>query len=210
MLETYQIYYLNINYQISFEGKEKCFPFVEKRVMHIKSIAVFCGSKTGNNPLFEQHTNELGYLLAENNITVIYGGGNKGLMAAIANSALEKKGKVIGIIPKVLTDWEHQHDGLTELHIVETMHIRKQMLYEKCDAAIILPGGYGTLDEFFEMLTWNQLSIHNKRIFFLNTAGFYDPLIEHIKKMQEEGFLYGKHEEKMTMLKEPADLLKYL
>ncbi|RYY70211.1 MAG: TIGR00730 family Rossman fold protein [Chitinophagaceae bacterium] len=178
--------------------------------MEINSIAVFCGSKSGNNPLFEEHTKQLGYLLAEKNIRVIYGGGNKGLMAVVANAALEKKGKVIGIIPKVLTNWEHQHDGLTELHIVETMHTRKQMLYEKCDAAIILPGGYGTLDEVFELLTWNQLSIHDKKIFFLNTAGFYDPLILHIKHMQQEGFLYGNHEEKMTILKEPDELLSFI
>jgi len=178
--------------------------------MSIQSIAIFCGSKTGNNPLFEAHTRELGHLLATQNISVIYGGGNKGLMAAVANAALEKNGKVIGIIPKLLSDWEHQHDGLTELLVVETMHIRKQMLYEKCDAAIILPGGYGTLDEVFEMLTWNQLNIHDKRIFFLNSGNFYDHLIAHIMQMQEEGFLYEHPETKMTVLNEPADLLKYL
>src|SRR5436305_842572 len=115
--------------------------------MVIRSIAVFCGSKSGNNPLFEAHTKQLGHLLAENDITLIYGGGNKGLMGAIANSMLEKGAKVIGIIPKMLSDLEHKHEGLTELTIVDTMHIRKQMLYEKCDAAIILPGGYGTMDE---------------------------------------------------------------
>lgn len=176
----------------------------------IRSIAVFCGSKTGINPLFEQQTKELGHLLAENNVTVIYGGGNKGLMAAVANAALEKKGKVIGIIPKILCGWEHQHDGLTELLVVETMHLRKQLLYEKCDAAIILPGGYGTLDEVFEMLTWNQLEIHNKKIFFLNSGNFYDHLIAHIAMMQSQSFLYGPSEEKMTVLNEPSELLKYL
>jgi uncharacterized protein (TIGR00730 family) len=178
--------------------------------MNIRSIAVFCGSKTGNNPLFEAHTKELGYLLAEKNITIIYGGGNKGLMAAVANAALERNGKVIGIIPKVLSEWEHQHNGLTELTIVDTMHIRKQMLYEKCDAAIILPGGFGTLDEVFEMLTWNQLSIHNKKIFIMNSGGFYDHLVAHIKLMQEEDFLYGHPDEQMTMLSDPASLLEYL
>ena len=176
----------------------------------IKSIDVFCGSKTGNNPLFEEHTRELGYLLAEKNITIIYGGGNKGLMAAVANAALEKNGKVIGIIPKVLTNSEHQHDGLTELHIVEDMHSRKIMLYEKCDAAIILPGGFGTLDEVFEILTWNQLRIHNKKIFILNSDGFYDHLITHIKMMAKENFLYGDPCETMTILNEPKDLLKYI
>lgn len=178
--------------------------------MSINAIAVFCGSKTGANPLFEVHTNELGELLAENNVTVIYGGGNKGLMAAVANAALKKNGKVIGIIPKVLRDWEHQHEGLTELHIVETMHLRKQMLYEKCDAAIILPGGYGTMDEVFEMLTWNQLSIHNKKIFFLNSDGFYDHLIAHMQRMHQEGFLYGDPLEKMTVLSDPEELILYL
>ena len=178
--------------------------------MAIKAIDIFCGSKSGNNPLFEQHTTELGHILAENNITIVYGGGNKGLMAAVANAALDKNGKVIGIIPRVLRDSEHQHEGLTELHIVETMHHRKEMLYEKCDAAIILPGGYGTLDEVFEILTWNQLRIHSKKIFFLNSGGFYDHLIAHIQKMQQEGFLYVPPNETMTILNEPTELLQYL
>ena len=178
--------------------------------MTIRSIAVFCGSKTGNNPLFETDARVLGLLLAAKNITVIYGGGNKGLMAAVANSVLENNGKVIGIIPKVLTDWEQQHDGLTELLVVETMHVRKQILYEKADAAIILPGGYGTLDEVFEMLTWNQLNIHDKKIFFLNSGGFYDHLVAHIKLMNQEGFLYDHPDTKMTVLTEPSELLKYL
>lgn len=178
--------------------------------MAIKAIDVFCGSKAGNNPLFEAHTSQLGYLLAQNNITVIYGGGNKGLMAAVANATLEKNGKVIGIIPKLLSEWEHQHNGLTELHIVENMHSRKELLYEKCDAAIILPGGYGTLDEVFEILTWNQLRIHNKKIFILNSGGFYDHMIAHIQMMFSEGFLYGDPYETMTILNEPQELLQYL
>ena len=178
--------------------------------MAINAIDVFCGSKAGNNPLFEDHTTQLGYILAQNNITVIYGGGNKGLMAAVANAALEKNGKVIGIIPKVLSEWEHQHNGLTELHIVENMHNRKELLYEKCDAAIVLPGGYGTLDEVFEILTWNQLRIHNKKIFILNSGGFYDNMIAHIQMMFKEGFLYGDPYETMTILNEPQELLQYL
>lgn len=178
--------------------------------MSIKAIAVFCGSKSGSNPVFESHTRELGKIFAERNITVIYGGGNKGLMGAIANSSLEANGKVIGIIPKMLSDLEHQHEGLSELTVVDTMHARKQMLYEKCDAALILPGGFGTMDEVFEMLTWNQLSIHDKKIFFLNSGGFYDHLIAHIQKMEEEDFLYGQPDEKMTVLKTPQELLPYL
>src|SRR5436190_23916163 len=114
--------------------------------MQIKSLAVFCGSKSGHNPLFEAHAKTLGHILAEKNITLIYGGGNKGIMGAVANAVLAKNGKVTGIIPQLLTDREHSHQGITELIVVDNMHVRKKMLYEKCDAAIILPGGFGTLD----------------------------------------------------------------
>ena len=178
--------------------------------MQLHSIAVFCGSKPGKNSLFESHTRELGHWLANNNITLIYGGGNKGLMGTIANAVLEKNGKVIGIIPEILSDREHSHHGLTELLVVETIHIRKQLLYEKCDAAVILPGGYGTLDEVFEMLTWNQLNIHDKKIFFMNTGGFYNHLVDHIRRMQDEDFLYDHPDNKIKVLNEPAELLKYI
>lgn len=175
--------------------------------MIIKSLAVFCGSKEGNNPLFCEHARQLGYLLAQKNITLIYGGSNKGIMGAVANAVLEKRGKVIGIIPKILTEWEHQHIGLTELHEVTDMHSRKRMLYEKCDAALILAGGYGTMDELFEMLTWNQLSIHDKKIIILNTSGFYDHLILHLKAMEDQNFLYHKIVDKLTIIPSPEELV---
>jgi uncharacterized protein (TIGR00730 family) len=178
--------------------------------MAITSLAVFCGSKSGNNILFEQHATLLGNLLAEKKITLIYGGGNKGIMGAVANAVLEKNGKVVGIIPQLLTDREHSHRGITELIVVENMHVRKKMLYEKCDAAIILPGGFGTLDELFEMLTWNQLSIHNKEIYILNTAGFYNHLLAHAKQMQQENFLYDNIEERIKVLNQPNELAAYL
>lgn len=178
--------------------------------MAIQSLAVFCGSKSGNNIVFEKHATALGHLLAEKNITVIYGGGNKGIMGAIANAALEKNGKVTGIIPQLLTDREHSHQSITALIVVDDMHSRKKLLYEKCDAAIILPGGFGTLDELFEMLTWNQLSIHDKKIFILNSTGFYDHLLAHAKKMQEEGFLYDDIAERITVLAKPEDLMPWL
>jgi uncharacterized protein (TIGR00730 family) len=178
--------------------------------MAIKSLAVFCGSKNGNNPLFATHAKKLGHILAEKNITLIYGGGNKGIMGAVANAVLEKNGKVTGIIPQLLTDREHSHHGITELIVVEDMHIRKKMLYEKCDAAIILPGGFGTLDELFEMLTWNQLSIHSKEIYILNTAGFYTHLLAHAAVMQTENFLYDKLEDRTTILTSPEELLAFL
>ena len=174
--------------------------------MSINSLAVFCGSKNGSNPLFIEHAKELGHLLADKGITLVYGGSSKGIMGVVANAVLEKRGRVIGVMPKVLVDWEHKHIGLTELHEVADMHVRKAMLYEKCDAAIILPGGYGTLDEFFEMLTWNQLSIHDKKIFVLNSGGFYDHLILHMKKMEEEGFLYDKITSRMTIINSPSEI----
>ncbi len=174
--------------------------------MAINSLAVFCGSKAGSNPLFCEHAKQLGYMLAQKNITLIYGGGNKGIMGTVANAVLEKNGKVIGIIPKILTEWEHQHLGITELHEVEDMHIRKRMLYEKCDAALVLPGGYGTMDELFEMLTWNQLNIHDKKIIILNTSGFYDHLIMHLKAMEEMNFLYHKIIDRLTIVSTPQEL----
>ena len=173
--------------------------------MTIKSLAVFCGSKPGINPIYLEHARQLGYIIAKKDLTLVYGGSNKGVMGTVANAVLEKKGRVIGIMPKVLMEWEHQHMGLTELHEVADMHVRKAMLYEKCDAAIILAGGYGTLDEFFEMLTWNQLSIHNKQIFVLNSDGFYDNLILHLKKMEEEGFLYDTILKRLTILDNPEE-----
>ncbi|MGB4843611.1 MAG: TIGR00730 family Rossman fold protein [Ferruginibacter sp.] len=178
--------------------------------MQINSLAVFCGSKSGNNPLFEEQAKALGHLLASRKINLVYGGGNKGIMGAVSNAVLEKGGKVIGIIPEILKDREHHHEGITELIIVENMHTRKKMLYERCDAAIILPGGYGTMDEFFEMLTWNQLSIHDKKIFILNTAGFYNQLFAFAKTMEDQGFLYDKIEDKLVVLEKALDLLPYL
>ena len=133
--------------------------------MSIQSLAVFCGSKNGSNPLFVQHAIELGKLLAKNNITLIYGGANIGIMGAIADSTMNNGGKVVGIIPKVLVDWERKHEEITELIITEDMHDRKKIIYERSDAVLVLPGGFGTLDELFETITWNQLSIHEKHVF---------------------------------------------
>lgn len=175
--------------------------------MSIQSLSVFCGSKNGNNPLFCEHAKQIGYLLAEKNIALIYGGGNKGIMGTVANAVLEKGGKVIGIMPRILAIPEHQHQGLTEMLEVEDMHIRKRLLYEKCDAALVLPGGFGTMDEFFEMLTWNQLNIHDKKIFILNTSGFYDHLISFLHTMEYDGFLYSKIVDCLKIISSPEELI---
>lgn len=178
--------------------------------MSIKAIAVFCGSKNGNNPLFVEHAIALGKILAKNDIMLIYGGGSKGIMGAIADTVMQNKGTVTGVIPEILVEWEHQHKNITELIVVDNMHTRKKKLYELCDAAVILPGGLGTLDELFEMMTWNQLSIHNKRIFFINSDGFYDHLIHHMQSLEDNGFLYDKLKDRITILSEPAELNQYL
>ena len=174
--------------------------------MAITSLAVFCGSKEGKNPLYCDHARLLGYMLAQKNITLIYGGSSKGIMGAVANAVIEKKGKVIGIMPKLLTDLEHSHYGLSELHETEDMHSRKKMMYAKADAALIMPGGYGTMDELFEMLTWNQLNIYSKKIFILNSGGFYDHLIAHFKKMEDDNFLSKKFEEQVAIISTPQEL----
>ena len=168
-----------------------------------KSVAVFCGSKNGSDPIYEQHAKELGKLLAEHKITIVYGGGNTGLMGAVANAALEYGGKVIGVIPEVLKDREHHHKGITELHIVTDMHTRKKKMYELSDAAIVLPGGNGTLDEMFEMATWNALTIHDKKIILLNTAGFYNNLVAHINSMQVNGFLHDNWRKMLAIYDTP-------
>ena len=160
--------------------------------MKPKAVTIFCGSKSGNHPSFENEAKAIGALLADMGIQMVYGGGNKGLMGAVANGCLDKGGKVIGIMPKLLLEWEAQHKGLTELIVTETMHERKLLLYEKGDAAIVLPGGLGTFDELFEMLVWNNLSIHDKKIVLYNFEGFYDPLVAMINRMEEEDFLYER------------------
>ena len=178
--------------------------------MKINSLAVFCGSKKGNNPIYTEHATELGKILATNNITLIYGGGSTGMMGAVADAVMENSGKVIGIIPQKLVDWEHQHENITELSIVEDMHVRKKKMYELCDAAIILPGGVGTLDELFEMVTWNQLSIHDKKIYILNSGNFFDLLLKHIEVMETQGFLYESVTKRITVLDDPKQFVQYI
>lgn len=178
--------------------------------MKIQSLAIFCGSRTGSNPTYAQHAIEMGNIIAENNLTLIFGGGKNGLMGAVADTVMAKGGTVRGVIPQVLIEWEHQHDNISELLVVDDMHVRKRKLYELCDAALILPGGFGTLDELFEILTWNTLSIHDKKIFILNSDGFYNHLLQHLDKLSKEEFLYEKLEDAVTVLQQPSDILQHL
>lgn len=178
--------------------------------MVVNSLAVFCGSREGKNPVYIQHAIEIGKILVSKNIRLIYGGGSVGIMGAIAATVLEGGGHVQGVIPKLLVDKEKQHNNLTELTVVDDMHMRKKHLYKLCDAALILPGGFGTMDELFEILTWNQLFIHNKPVFLLNSEGFYQHLIMHLNKLEAENFLYEKPAESLVILNNPQNLIEHL
>ncbi len=178
--------------------------------MKITSIAIFCGSKSGNNQQYIQDAQKLGALLAQHKIEMIYGGGANGLMGEVADSVMNSGGVVRGVIPQVLVEWEHAHKNISELLVVEDMHQRKRKMYELCDAALILPGGFGTLDELFEVLTWNQLSIHDKKVFLLNSAGFYNHLMAHLEFLTDEGFLYGDLNEQITVLNTPDELVAHI
>lgn len=178
--------------------------------MAIMSLAVFCGSKNGINSIFAEHARTLGKLMAENNVMLVYGGGSAGIMGIIADSVMQDGGKVKGFIPRLLLEWEVQHRGITELIICDDMHERKKRIYSISDAAIILPGGFGTLDELFEIVTWNQLTIHDKEIYILNSGGFYNHLIEHIEVMKKEQFLYEEALKRITVIDDPSELIAYL
>jgi hypothetical protein len=131
-------------------------------------------------------------------------------MGAVADGVMAKGGKVMGVIPELLIGWEQQHLGITDLQIVADMHSRKKIIYDICDAAIILAGGFGTLDELFEILTWNTLKIHDKKIILLNTAGFYNHLIAHISQMEQSGFLYEKWTDRITVCDSPEAIFHAL
>lgn len=176
--------------------------------MNIHAVTVFCGSKPGNDLAYVAAAEDLGAILAQNGITLVYGGGNKGIMGALANASLQAGGKVIGIIPKLLLEWEAHHEGLTELIITESMHARKLLLYEKCDVAIILPGGMGTLDELFEMLTWNNLKIHSKKIYILNVDGYYNTLLHFLEHIDSEGFLYDQWKDRFIICNSTAEFIQ--
>jgi uncharacterized protein (TIGR00730 family) len=173
----------------------------------IRSIAVYCGSSNGNQPEFARHAIQLGALLAESNIELVYGGGSIGLMGQLADSCLAHDGRVRGVITEALKACEVCHEGLTELHVVETMHERKQMMAAYADAFVILPGGIGTLEEFFEVYTWLQLRIHVKPVALLNVAGYYDSLFRFLEHSVASGFLKAEHLDELIIAKDPKVML---
>lgn len=155
----------------------------------MKSIAVFCGSNEGYDESYREIAYNLGAFLAEKNIRLVYGGAKIGLMGAVAEGALNKGGEVVGVMPEFLQTEEVVHTGLTELVLVKTMHDRKMKMHDLSDGVVVLPGGWGTMDEMFEMLTWGQLGLHQKPVALINTNGFYDGLQVMMSMMVQEGFL---------------------
>lgn len=178
--------------------------------MTLKSICVFCGSKNGNNPSYEKQAKMLGLLMAEQKIDLVYGGGSIGLMGVIADSVLENKGSVFGVIPKFLAELEIEHRSVTELFIVSSMHERKQKMEQLSDGVIAMPGGFGTLEELAEILTWAQLGLVQKPIGLLNANGYYKPLIQLLDNMVKEGFLSKENRSLLIVSDNPESLLKMM
>jgi len=156
----------------------------------LRAVCVYCGSNAGNRPIYAERAAALGRRLAREGIAVVYGGGNVGLMGVVADAALDAGGEVIGVIPEQLVNWEVAHRGLTRLEVVADMHTRKMRMFDLSDAFVALPGGFGTLDEMFEMLTWRQLGLGDRPCAFLDVDGFYAPLMGMLDRMVAERFLH--------------------
>ena len=176
----------------------------------IQSICIFCGSSTGKNSTYSGAAVRLGRLLAEKDLTLVYGGGNIGLMGEIARSVLDHNGRAVGVIPRFLVEKELVYLDLTELRIVESMHERKAAMAELADAFIAMPGGYGTLEETVEVLTWTQLGLHHKPVGLLNIDGYYEYLSRFFDHMVGEGFLLQEYKDMLLIEKDPAALLDSL
>lgn len=176
----------------------------------MKSVAVFCGAQTGKNQAFVDAAQAMGELVATKGLTLVYGGGNIGLMGVLADAALARGGKVVGVIPHFMKDRELAHPGLTELILVKTMHERKAIMAERSDGFLAMPGGFGTLDELCEILTWSQIGLHNKPIGILNTLGYFDSLLSFFDDAVEHGLLPEKLRAILLEAPSPDKLLQLL
>jgi uncharacterized protein (TIGR00730 family) len=174
------------------------------------SVCVYCGSRPGEDARYAEHARAVGRLIGERGWRLVYGGGKVGLMGEVADATLAAGGQVLGVIPESLMRREVGHAGLTELHVVSTMHQRKQMMAEQADVFLALPGGIGTFEELFEVWTWRQLGYHDKPVGLLNTAGYYDPLITFIQQSVEQGFLSADQQAVLQVGTDPAHLLDRL
>ncbi len=171
----------------------------------MKSIAVFCGSSAGVHPKYGELATAFGSMMGKREITLVYGGASIGLMGCVADAVLALNGKVYGVIPGFLSNMEIAHPNLTELFTVDTMHERKAKMAELSDAFVALPGGFGTLEELFEMLTWSQLSLHDKPIVILNQDGFYNGILEQCRFMMDQGFLKPKNMDLIRIANSPEE-----
>ena len=176
----------------------------------VKRLAVYCGSASGSSPAFADATRATAAAMIEQGVDLVYGGGRLGLMGLIADSILAGGGRVYGVIPKALVQLEVAHQGITELHTVETMHERKAKMTDLADAFLALPGGLGTLDELFEAWSWNALGYHAKPFCLLNTDGFWDGLIEFMDHMSASGFLSPQRRAQLLVAATPEEALEYL
>jgi len=176
----------------------------------MKRICVFCGSSPGKRPAYEEAARAMGRELVERGISLVYGGGNVGLMGVIADTVMTAGGEVIGVIPQALADREIANIGVTDLRIVDSMHTRKAMMADLSDAFIAMPGGVGTFEEFFEAVTWTQLGVHRKPCGLLNAADFYSPLVDFIDRAVAEGFIRPVHRAAIVVDDDSARLLDKL
>ncbi len=173
----------------------------------IHTICVYCGSSDKLHPDYLAAAGEMGEAIAERGMTLVYGAGCTGLMGAVADGALKAGGEVIGVIPKIFNTPQLAHQGLTRLEVVDTLHQRKARLAEIADAFIALPGGFGTFEELFEILTWAQIGLHHSPVGMLNTRGYYDPMMVVIEQARKEGFIYEEHRGLLSFAAEPSALL---
>jgi uncharacterized protein (TIGR00730 family) len=173
----------------------------------VNSVCVYCGSSLGADPAYLEATRQLATTLVEHELTIVYGGAHVGLMGALADSALAAGGQVIGVIPQQLVDREIAHRGLTELHVVQTMHQRKALMAELSDAFVALPGGIGTLEELIEIFTWEQLGLHTKPLGVINAAGYYDSLAAFLDHAVGQGFQQPAQRAKLVLAADASDLL---
>ena len=176
----------------------------------MRRVCVFCGSSVGNQPAYAEAAQAMGAVLAKRGIGLVYGGGNVGLMGVVADAVMANGGEAIGVIPQSLADREIAHGGITQLHVVDSMHARKAMMAELSDGFVAMPGGVGTFEEFFEVVTWTQLGLHRKPCGLLNVQGFYTPLAAFIDQAVSEGFIKPVHRAAIVVDSDPARLLDTL
>ena len=176
----------------------------------VGDICVFCGASAGSDPAYAEAARALGQAMASRELGLVYGAGNIGLMGVLADAVLAEGGRAVGVIPQKLVDRELAHQGLAKLHVVATMHERKEKMHELCDAYIALPGGIGTMEEFFEAVTWRQLGYHDKPVALFNVGGFYDGIDGFFETMQRDGFLHSDHRDLFFMETDAMRLLDRL